>query len=249
MPSSPWYACSVDVSLVELMVCAVAVAAGGIIQGSIGFGLSLVSVPVLAFVEPTSLPATLLILAIPFTAVMALRERSHIDVRGFWLIALGRLPGTAAAVWLLSVITEAHLSIVIGAAVIVAVVLSVVAPELEMGTSTRLVAGTVSGLMGTAAAIGGPPLALVYQHRPGPELRSTLAMSFVVGSAISLAALWASGHVELVHLTLALALLPSLAVGLFLATRIHGLLDKGWLRPTVLTFAAISGAVAIVRSL
>lgn len=233
----------------QFAVAALSVAVGGMIQGSIGFGLSLVSVPVIAVIEPGALPVTMLILAIPFTGAMALRERENIDVPGFWLIAIGRLPGTAAAVWLLSVITEAQLSIVIGIAVIVAVAFSVFAPAVPLGTTTRLVAGAISGLMGTAAAIGGPPLAIAYQRRPGPELRSTLAISFVAGSAVSLGALWATGHVRLDHLILAGWLLPALAAGLWIATKLHAVLDKGWLRPAVLTFAAISGVVAIVRSL
>lgn len=238
-----------EMSAAELAIVAVAVLAGGIVQGAIGFGLSLISVPVLAVIQPEALPTTMLILAIPFTAAMAVRERENIDVPGFWLIAIGRLPGTAAAIWLLSVVTEAELSIVIGATVIVAVAFSVFAPAVPLGTTTRIVAGAISGLMGTAAAIGGPALAIAYQRRPGPELRSTLAMTFVLGSAISLGALWLSGHVELSHLVLAAWLLPGLAVGLFLATRLTRFLDAGWLRPTVLTFAAISGAVAIIRSL
>ena len=233
----------------ELIACVVAVIAGGIVQGAIGFGLSLIAVPVIGLIDPGALPATMLILAIPFTAAMAYRERTNIDVPGFWLIAIGRLPGTLAALWLLSVVTEKELSIVIGAAVIVAVVSSVIAPEVPLGTTTRLVAGAISGLMGTAAAIGGPPLAIAYQRRPGPELRSTLAISFVFGSSISLGALWLSEHLNLDHLVLAGWLLPGLALGLFLATRLHRFLDKGWLRPTVLAFAAISGAIAILRSL
>ena len=240
---------AMDLAAPELIVCAVAVAIGGIIQGSIGFGLSLISVPVVAVIDPSYLPATMLILAIPFTGAMAIRERENIDMPGFWLIAIGRLPGTALAVWLLSVISEAELSIVIGAAVIVAVAFSVFAPAVPLGTTTRLVAGAISGLMGTAAAIGGPPLAIAYQRRPGPELRSTLAISFVVGSAISLGALSLSGHVRLDHLVFAAILFPGLALGLFLATKLTRFLDKGWLRPVVLLFAAISGAVAILRSL
>lgn len=239
----------VEMTWFELAVCAVAVVAGGVVQGAIGFGLSLIAVPVIGLIDPGALPATMLILAIPFTATMAFRERSNIDVPGFWLIAIGRLPGTALAIWLLSVVTEAQLSIVIGIAVIIGVLFSVIAPEVPLGTTTRLVAGTISGLMGTAAAIGGPPLAIAYQRRPGPELRSTLAMSFVFGSAVSLTALWASGHVDMGHLVLAAWLLPGLGLGLYLATKLHRLLEKGWLRPTVLTFAAISGAIAILRSL
>jgi len=233
----------------ELAVCAIAVVAGGVVQGSVGFGLSLIAVPVIGLIDPGALPSTMLILAIPFTAAMAFRERSNIDVPGFWLIAIGRLPGTAAAIWLLSIVTESELSIVIGIAVIVAVVFSVIAPEVPLGSVTRLVAGSISGLMGTAAAIGGPPLAIAYQRRPGPELRSTLAMSFVFGSAVSLGALAIVGHVEARHLILAAWLLPGLALGLFIATKLHHVLDKGWLRPAVLAFAAVSGAVAILRSI
>ena len=233
----------------ELLVCAVAVVAGGMVQGAIGFGLSLIAVPVIGLLEPDALPATMLIVAVPFTAAMAFRERQNIDVPGFWLIAIGRIPGTVAAVWLLSVVTESQLSIVIGGAVIAAVTFSVAAPEVPLGTTTRLVAGAISGLMGTAAAIGGPPLAIAYQRRPGPELRSTLAMSFVLGSSVSLGALWLSGHVETGHLWLSAWLLPGLGLGLFVATKLHAVLDKGWLRPAVLAFAAVSGAVAIVRSL
>jgi uncharacterized membrane protein YfcA len=236
-------------SPIEIAICAVAVIAGGVVQGAIGFGLSLIAVPVIGIIDPGALPATMLMLAIPFTAAMAFRERENIDVPGFWLIAVGRIPGTLAALWLLSAITERELSIVIGAAVIVAVITSVMAPEVPLGTTTRLVAGTISGLMGTAASIGGPPLAIAYQRRPGPELRSTLAISFVFGSSLSLVALWLTGHVDLDHLILAAWLLPGLALGLFLATKLHRFLDKGWLRPTVLVFAAISGAIAILRSL
>ena len=234
---------------VELAICAVAVVAGGVVQGAIGFGLSLIAVPVIGLIDPGALPGTMLILAIPFTAAMAFRERKDIDVRGFWLIAIGRLPGTVAAVWLLSVITEAELSIVIGVAVLVAVAFSVFAPAVPLGTATRLIAGAISGLMGTAASIGGPPLAIAYQRRPGPELRSTLAISFVAGSSISLVALLLSGHIDRGHLVLAAWLLPGLGLGLLLATKLHRFLDKAWLRPTVLTFGAISGVVAILRSL
>ncbi len=233
----------------ELAICAVAVVAGGVVQGAIGFGLSLVAVPVIGLIDPGALPATMLILAIPFTAAMAFRERANIDVPGFWLIAIGRLPGTLAAVWLLSVVTEAQLSIVIGIAVIVGAAFSAFAPEIRLGRRTRLIAGAISGLMGTAAAIGGPPLAIAYQRRPGPELRSTLAVSFVAGSSISLGALWLSAHVDAGHVVLAVWLFPGLALGLFLATKLYRFLETGWLRPAVLAFAAISGAMAIFRSL
>ena len=41
-------------------------------------------------------------------------------------------------------------------------------------------------LAGTATSIGGPPVALLYQHRPPQQIRSTLAVLFTVGAAMSL---------------------------------------------------------------
>ena len=142
-----------------------------------------------------------------------------------------------------------QLSVVIGGAVVLAVILSVLNPTFEAVDRSRVVAGVFSGVMGTAAAVGGPALALAYQKRTGSELRSTLAVSFVVGSIMSLVALAVAGKVEREHALFALALFPSLALGLFAASRLRGFLERGWLRPLVLAFAAISGIAAIAKGL
>jgi uncharacterized membrane protein YfcA len=239
----------IEISPVGIAVAAAAVAAGSLIQGSVGFGLSLVAAPVIGLIEPEALPATLLLIALPLTAWMAYREYGDIDMRGFVEISIGRLPGTALAVWVLSRTSPEDLSILIGSVVVVAALLSAVAPDFELRTRWRLVAGVASGLMGTMAAVGGPPLALAYQRRPGPQLRATLAVSFVVGSLISLAALSVTGAVREGHFVLGLELLPGLVVGLFLASRLKRVLDRKWLRPAVLTFAVLSGLAAVAKGL
>jgi len=238
-----------DLVWYEVAIALAAIAAGSLIQGSVGFGLSLVAAPVIGLIEPQALPATLLLVALPLTAWMAHREWGDIDVRGFLEISLGRLPGTAGAVWVLSRIAPEDLSIVIGAVVVVAAALSAIAPDFDLRTRWRLAAGVASGLMGTMAAIGGPPLALAYQHHPGPRLRSTLAVSFVLGSLISLLALGVTGSVHRSHFVLALEVLPGLVIGLYLAHRLKEVLDRRWLRPTVLTFALLSGLAAIGKGL
>ena len=238
-----------ELSTTELVIALVACVVGAVVQGSIGFGFGLVVIPVLVLTEPGSLPATMLILALPMTVWMAFRERASIDGRGFVEIVIGRLPGTVLGVVVLGLVSGNGVSGVVGGAIIVAVLLSIVSPEFELRTRWRLLAGLFSGLMGTVAAIGGPPLAIAYQRRPGPELRSTIALSFVVGSIISLVALGIGGHVDWSHAVLALTLMPGLVAGLVLSARVHRYLDRGWLRPAVLIFAALSGAAAIVEAL
>ncbi len=70
---------------------------GGAIQGVIGFGFALVAVPVLALVQPDAVPVTVMLMAIPMTVFMALRERAHIDGRGFTTIMVGRVLGQERA--------------------------------------------------------------------------------------------------------------------------------------------------------
>lgn len=52
-----------------------AVLVGTVVQGSVGFGLALVLVPVLALIRPEALPAVVLRLALPMDAVGELVQR------------------------------------------------------------------------------------------------------------------------------------------------------------------------------
>ncbi|HYY43932.1 MAG TPA: sulfite exporter TauE/SafE family protein [Actinomycetota bacterium] len=222
---------------------------GALIQGSVGFGFALVVVPVLTLMDPTTLPATILILAVPLTLVMSIRERGSIDGSGLLLILAGRVVGTAAGVWLLVIVPDSRLAVLLGAVLLASVLMSAVTPPSDAAESGKLLAGIASGIMGTAAAIGGPPLALAYQSRPGPQLRSTLAASFVVGSLISLAALWITGQIRVAQVLLALELLPAVAAGLYLSRRTIGILDHRWLRPAVLAFAGAAGLLTLLEGL
>jgi uncharacterized membrane protein YfcA len=112
-----------------------------------------------------------------------------------------------------------------------------------------MAAGLVSGVTGTSAGIGGPPLALLYQHHPGPTMRSTLAVSFMFGTMLSLVTLGIARQVGVEQLLFGVGLAPVVVAGSIAGRRLHGLLDQGWLRPAVLVFAAITAATALVNAL
>jgi uncharacterized membrane protein YfcA len=211
--------------------------------------MNLVAVPVVALVKPEALPATLVLMGLPLGLAMALREHHAIDRTGLGWTIVGRLPGTAAGVRIVTVLSSDSLSVLVGVFVILAVVMSVVSPPIPVTRETTLVAGVASGLMGTAAAIGGPPLALVYQRHQGPTLRATLAGAFTIGTIISAAALTIGGEITGRDVVFTASLLPGLALGLLASRRVAGSVDARWLRPAVLTFAALAGAVAVARGL
>ncbi|HVF01313.1 MAG TPA: sulfite exporter TauE/SafE family protein [Rubrobacteraceae bacterium] len=223
-----------------------AVAAGTVVQGSVGFGFALVVVPVLTFVRPDVLPATVLLLTLPLSVTMAVRERRAVEVVGLVYLLAGRLVGAFVGVGLLLLVSEEYLSVLFGGFVLVAVLTSSLAPEVSLSNRTRVVGGVASGIMGTAAGIGGPPLALIFQSRSGPEIRATLAVAFVFGTTLSLLILALVGRLGHEHLLLALGLLPVLLLGLWAANYMAGLLAGRWLRPAILLFAAVGLAAVLL---
>lgn len=230
----------------EFLVLFVAVGLGAVVQGSVGFGLALVVVPAMTLVSPEALPATVLLLTMPLASVMAARERHAIYAPGLVYLLSGRLLGTLGGVGLLLLVPDDYLSVLFGSLVVVAALASSSNPKIDLSNRIRVGGGIVSGVMGTAAGIGGPPLALIYQNREGQEIRATLAVAFAMGTAISLLVLALAERVGLDHLLLALELLPALLLGLWGAGFTAKLLSGRWLRPALLLFAAVSGFAAVL---
>jgi uncharacterized protein len=239
----------VHLTTAELAVALTAVLAGAFVQGTVGFGVNILAAPVMALVEPDALPAVLILAALPLATGMLVREHSHIDRHGLRWLLVGRLPGTALGALVVATLPPDDLAAVIGALVLVAVGMSVAAPPLAVTRSTALAVGALSGAMGTASSIGGPPPALLYQHHPGAVLRSTTAALFVVGTILSASALAVAGEVTVDDVVLAAVLTPAIAGGLGLSHVLAGHIDAGWLRPAVLVVAAVAGVATMLRGL
>jgi uncharacterized protein len=233
----------VDLLIFTPIAAAVIVAA--FIQGATGVGFALIVAPVLAFLAPGLVPVCLLVLMIPLNVYVAWRERTALDRVGAGWITAGRFVGTFGGVWLLAALTANQLSILIGAATILAAVATLIAPSFTPGNRAYVAAGIITGVTETATGIGGPPLALVYQHHGAATLRSTLAFCFLVGQLMSLLLLAAAGRVNASQLGAALALIPMVIVGAALSRRIHARIGGRKLRAFVLIFAIVSGALVL----
>ena len=220
------------------------------VQGVVGFGSNLLAVPVVALIVPGALPGAMVIPGVPMALAMAVRERHHVDWRGTQFLLLGRLPGTALGVAVVALVSTQVLAIIIGAFVIGAVGLSVFAGHLHPGVTpmAATITGIATGFTGTAAAIDGPPLALLYQHDPAPVFRSTLATQFAIGTAFTITGLLIGGQLHSWQLLLGLSLMPAYLVGFTLSLAIRPRVQTWNLRPAVLTIAALTGAAAILRA-
>ncbi|QTC00565.1 sulfite exporter TauE/SafE family protein [Alcaligenes sp. SORT26] len=229
-----------------LLIAFAAVLAGAFIQGASGMGFALIVVPVLALVHPEAIPGALLFLMLPLNAYVAWRERGAIDRSGAGWITVGRFAGTFAGLGILLVLSTYWLNQFVGISTLLAVLASVLAPSFTPGKKAFIATGLVTGITETATGIGGPPLALVYQHAPVATLRSTVALCFLVGEVISLIVLGLSGALAWSHLNYAVLCLPALLLGMGLSSLVHHRLDQRRLRIGVLVFATVSGLAVML---
>lgn len=226
---------------------ATSVAVAAFIQGTTGVGFALIVAPVLGLLAPELLPVCLLILMLPLNLYVAWRERAALDRSGASWITAGRFVGTFGGLWILTVLTAAYLNVLIGVVTILAAMTTLLLPQFRAGKQSFVVAGLVTGITETATGIGGPPLALVYQHHAPAVLRSTIALCFLVGEVISLALLAVSGKTDAGQLSSALMLVPALVVGAGVSRLVHERVQGKGLRIFVLVFAIVSGAVLLLR--
>ncbi|QRF58506.1 sulfite exporter TauE/SafE family protein [Variovorax paradoxus] len=232
----------------HLVLMSLAVLVAAFVQGATGVGFALIAAPVIGLVRPELLPVCVLVLMLPLNLYVAWRERGAIDGTGARWITGGRVAGTAGGLWVLAALSAGQLSLFVGASTVVAALVTLLMPAFSPGRGAFVGAGLVTGITETATGIGGPPLALVYQHQPAPTMRSTIALCFLLGELVSLAVLLATGRVGLPQLQAAALLLPALVVGAVLSRLVHRRVNGRLLRIFVQLFAIVSGLVLLVKA-
>lgn len=231
-----------------IVLAGLVVAAGALVQGAAGFGLALVAVPLLALIDPAYVPVPGLVLALAHAGATLVREPRHADWRGVGWSTLGGVPGTVAGVAAVVILPPQAFAAVLAGLVLLSCALSVSPVPVRPVPPLLVAAGLVSGVSGTAAAISGPPMALLYQSEPGPRIRATMGAFFAVSTAVSLVALAVGGVVDAPGLWRGVLLVPFLLLGFVASNRVRHLLDRGWTRPAVLAISVASAVLLLARA-
>lgn len=231
------------------LVAGIAAVLGALVQSGVGLGLGLVASPVVTLIDPALMPGSMLVAGSVLPVLILAREARHADWPGVsWALA-GRLAGTAAGIWILTMVPLRALGILVGTAVLAVVAITSLGAELPRNRWTLVTAGVVSGTTGTATSIGGPPVALLYQREHGPRVRATMSLFLCVGNSIAIAALALVGRLPVRDVETGLILLACAAVGLAAGTRFRRFIDAGRVRAAVLLVAGASAIILIVHSL
>jgi len=233
----------------DLVTAIAVVALAALVQGVVGIGFNVVAVPTLLLINPLLAPVPSLLLAVPLTIWQLLRERGSIDWSGVGWILLGRLPGGLIGLGLLFILSSRVLDLMVALIVLMAVVAVGSGTALRRNRATEFGAGVVSGVTGIVAAIGGPPLGILYRDTPGPLMRSTVAVVFSVGLTISLVLRAAGGQMVATDLRLALLLLPGMVIGFAVSGRIKDKIEGPWIRHGILAVSSLASGALLIRTI
>jgi uncharacterized membrane protein YfcA len=203
------------------------------IRSALGFGEALVAVPLLALRIPVTLAAPLAVLvSIVVAAVIIVQDHRKIEVReGAWLV-VASLPGIPIGLLLLTHVDQHIVKLILGVLIIAFSTWSLaLQSKLHLEAehlSALLAAGFVSGILGGAYGMNGPPLAVYGSlRRWSPQhFRATLQGYFLPASLMGLigycvAGLWSVLLVRYFVLSLP-GMLLAIAVGRWINHRLKG---------------------------
>jgi uncharacterized protein len=235
-------------SWIDAALAILVVAVGTAIQASIGFGLAMISAPLLVLIEPEFVPGAMIGISLMLAIWMTWDDRHAVDWSALKAAVAGRLIGTPPAALLVGTASAATFDLVFGMLVLLAVGISLWRSDIRPTPRTIFFATIAAGFMGTISGIGGPPQALVYQNASGAELRGNLSALFMVGTGISLAALAVMGRFGPADLAYTAVLMVGIVIGVLCREPVKRRLDRTAARPWLLGLCALSALAVLGRA-
>lgn len=234
-----------EISATVLVLALAAVALSTFVQFATGSGFGILGGPLLLLIDPSLVPATLLLLTVVVMAAVVWTERrglTHVDLG--WA-ALGAVPAAIAAVWLVRVMDQQITELVVGVAIAGGAVAGLTGWTVRQTRSTLIVAGVLGGALSTIAASPGPPVIVVYRTEDVSRYRGNLSLFFLVTSLVSLGTLVVSGDLGRSDLTAAVWLLPAIGLGALVAKFVVRKIPGSRIRPAALALCLVS-AVGLI---
>jgi uncharacterized membrane protein YfcA len=239
----------VALGLIELAVTTAVIAVGAVLQAATGMGTGILIVPLLALIDLSLVPGPAVMASMALSLPMAVAGRRHIAYDDLKPLLSGLVAGCAVGALGLTAIPPDRVGIAFALAILAAVAITSAGVRIPFSRRSLVSVGALAGVMGATSGAGAPPIALLYQHREGPELRPTLGFVYAASSVIILVFLALFGKFGPTEAGLALLLVPGYVLGYLIAAPLARVLDRGYSRIAVLLLSTVSAIALLIRSL
>ncbi len=232
---------------------AAAAAAAGLVQGSLGFGFSLVTLTGAAFFLPLDVvvPAVAVLSAVIYTGQLTVMRDSLVLKDGLVIVA-GMLMGVPGGVALLRFGEPKWLLAALGLVLVLGSASQAMrrGERVERGRKVAFVAGLAGGVLSGSLGTGGPPVVLYTQTQPWKPARmaAVLVFAFLSSTLATLVGYSVSGMLGRTSGMLALVGAPVAALGWVIGFRIFSALPEAAFRSIVQASLAVVGVWYVVRA-
>lgn len=222
-------------------------------QAISGFGLALISMPLLIqFIDPLTAAALVALIALTTQMVMLARYHRQVQVRGLGRFIMGSLLGIPIGVVALSRLDKQMILIVLGLLLITYSLYSLFTPKLPEIKNPRWQYGFgfASGLLGGAYNTGGPPF-VIYGMCSGwrsTEYKANLQVLLMVNSASVVIAHLLAGHYTEDVMGNFLIALPMILLGAFSGFWLDRFVDETLFKKIVLVLLLLIGIRMLIPS-
>lgn len=226
-----------------------------LIRSTLGFGEALVAVPLLALRIPISVAAPLAVLvSVVVAAVIVAQDWRRVEFRSAANLVLWSMLGIPLGILLLVKVDGRVIKLVLGAIIVAFSVYSLTVkatPNVRHDDRGWLIGcGLLSGVLGGAYGMNGPPLA-VYGSLRGwspQRFRATLQGYFLPASIVGLLGYVATGVWSAAVTRYALLSLPLVASAILLGRALnHRMKDHGFFR-FVYAGLIVTGSVLVIQA-
>lgn len=234
--------------MIEFVLVNLILLIGACLQGLLGFGLGFFSAPLLFLLAPHYVPGPMILNALLLTLLMSIRNHRALEWRQTSFALTGGSVGVVAAALLMSSLAVAQYRMLFGTLMILAVLLSLIGAHPKLSARNNLIAGILSGFMGTTTSAGGAPMGLLYQHAPIPLRNAHLSLFFLYINIFGMVVLWLSGMSGRADLWLFVQSIPALLLGWGLSDIVGRRINGRHLRPMILLVAFAAGLMSLLQS-
>ena len=225
------------------------------VKGTLGIGLPLVAVPLLALSRPSTQAIALMVMPVLVSNAWQVWD-SGISRRGvarFMPLIATLVPSTLLTVHLTLALPEATLRAVLAVIVLIAVALLALPLHLQVPPARERLwsaaIGAVSGLMGGVSTLTGPVIiSYLLSLRLSREVFvGSISVIYLCGALPLFGAMTIQGRIGRDELLLSTLALAPMALGLALGKRLRGHLSEFWFRRALMAFLVVVALGLILK--
>jgi hypothetical protein len=239
-----------------IIIIVTAVLAGGLIKGTLGFGMPMVALPIIAFIIPPTTAMILLCAPIFLTNFLQIKFKQGISSYRFFPMFLSLIIGLIIGARLILEIDIKTITQIIAVSIIFAALVNCFGIKIKNINTNRektitSIIGFGSGILGGLSTFYGPPILayLVAVDLPKEKFVRTVSTMYFIGSFPLYGSLIYYGFATKEDLILSLILIIPAFIGQQLGIRIRDKFNQKQFRVCILVTLIILGLSLLIKTL